>query len=76
MYLWVTKASNKQIQLQIGLSNHAINIAFAYLQKICGRWLQENSIQLGRPGIIVQVEENQFSDQPKHHRSRAAENPI
>ena len=33
-------------------------------------------IQLGGPGIIVQVDESQFSHKPKHHRGRAAEIPI
>ena len=76
MYLWATKASNKQTQLQTGLSNHTIIDAFACLREICGRYLQENPIQLGGPGIIVQVDESQFSHKPKHHRGRAAEIPI
>ena len=76
MYLWATKASNKQTQLQTGLSNHTIIDAFACLRKICGRYLQENPIQLGGPGIIVPVDESQFSHKPKHHRGRAAEIPI
>ena len=76
MYLWATKASNKQTQLQTGLSNHTIIDAFACLREICGRYLQENPIQLGGPGIIVQVDESQFSHKPKHHRGRAAENPF
>ena len=66
MYLWATKASNKQTQLQTGLSNHTIIDAFACLREICGRYLQENPIQLGGPGIIVQVDESQFSHKPKY----------
>ena len=76
MYFWATKASNKQTQLQTGLSNHTINDAFACLREICGRYLQENPIQLGGPGKIVQVDESQFSHTPKHHRCRAPEIPF
>ena len=62
--------------MQTGLSNHTIIDAFTCLREICGRYLQENPIQLGGPGIIVQVDESQFSHKPKHHRGRAAEIPI
>ena len=41
MYLWATKASNKQTQLQTGLSNPTIIDAFACLREICGRYLQK-----------------------------------
>ena len=43
---WAMKASNKQTQLQTGLSNHTIIDAFACLREICGRYLQENPIQV------------------------------
>ena len=68
LYVSYFLASNKQTQLQTGLSNHTIIDAFACLREICGRYLQENSIQLGGPGTIVQVDESQFSHKPKHHR--------
>ena len=53
MYLWATKPSNKQTQLQTGFSNHAIFNAFVCLREICGQFLQENPIQLGGSGVIA-----------------------
>ena len=41
VYLWSIQTSNKQTQLQTGLSGYAIINAFGCLREICDRYLQK-----------------------------------
>ncbi|XP_063710240.1 uncharacterized protein LOC134838875 [Symsagittifera roscoffensis] len=76
IYLWGMRGSNKNAATQVGVSQRAIVDAFASLREICQRHLLANPIQLGGPGIVLEIDESCFSHKPKHHRGRIPQQPI
>ena len=47
-----------------------------FFREICTGYFQTNPVQLGGPGITVEIDESCFSHKPKHHRRRPPNTSI
>ena len=43
---------------------------YQWLREVCSTFLLSDPMKLGGPGIVVQVDESQFSHKPKVHSAR------
>ena len=77
IYLWSLQESNNKTIVMVGIkANKSVVDAYASLREICQRYLMANPIQLGGPGIVLELDESCFSHKPKHHRGRVPRKPM
>ena len=76
IYCWSMRTGNKNTMQLTGLKKKAVIDAFASLREICQRHLLANPIQLGGPGVVVQIDESCFGHKVKGGRGRAPKNPL
>ena len=70
IYLWSQETSVKNSCDTLGLSRPTVIQMFQSMRNICSTKLEQEPIQLGGPGIIVQIDESLFRHKPKYHRGR------
>ena len=70
MYLWSQDAPVKMTTENTGLSKMTVIQWFSNHRNICSQYLVNNPIQMGGPGIILEIDESLFRHKPKYHRGR------
>jgi len=66
-YYWLSKATSKQIETYLGLSDKTVTAFTHYLQQLVGDSLNEVDLVIGGPGIEVEVDETKLG-KVKNHR--------
>ena len=76
MYLWCERIGETAAGRQVNISEKTMIDFYSFFREVCTAYFQTNPIQLGGPGITVEIDESCFSHKPKHHRGRVSETPI
>ena len=66
LYLWSERSSARFTSKQL---NYVCQL-YGEFREICTDYFAKNPIKLGRPGIIVQIDESCFSHKVKFHHGR------
>jgi len=69
IYYWTYRYPQEIVLHETGLSNHTVIDFYNFLREVCRVVLQEQSEPIGRPGVIVQIDESKFGKR-KHNRGR------
>ena len=70
LYLWSQDAPVKMTTENTGLSKMTVIQWFSNHRNICSQYFANNPIQMGGPGIILEIDESLFRHKPKYHRGR------
>ena len=56
-----------KIMIDLSLSKNTVISFFQRIRSLCTKFLVDNPINVGGDGVIVQIDESCFSQQPKYH---------
>ena len=70
IYLWSQDAPVKTAVENTGLSKKTVIQWYANHRRTCSDYFIQNPIQMGGPGVILEIDESLFRHKPKYHRGR------
>ena len=70
LYVWSREYPIKDAKEEASVSHKTAVDVYQWLREVCSTFLLSDPMKLGGPGIVVQVDESQFSHKPKVHSAR------
>ena len=71
LYHWALDTPMSTTCQAVGISAKTIDY-FNLIREVCSQKLCSTPVQLGGPGVVVQIDESLFTHKPKYHRGRPA----
>ena len=71
-YLWSQGTKVNSVERQVQIDEKTIIQMFQYLRDVCSTKLLSTPVELGGPGVIVQIDESLFNHKSKYNRGRRA----
>ncbi len=71
-YLWLCRASSSCAIAYHGHSSHTVSSDYSYFRQLAADSLDEHELEIGGPGIIVELDESKFGKR-KYHRGHRVE---
>ena len=70
LYLWCIQESQQNAADLTGVDRRAVGNIFTSIRACIAAYFKKNPVQLGGPGVIVQIDESAFGHKQKYHRGR------
>ena len=71
-YLWSQGTKVNSVERQVQIGEKTVIQMFQYLRDVCSTKLLSTPVELGGPGVIVQIDESLFNHKSKYNRGRRA----
>ena len=72
LYQWALDTPMSTTCQAVGISAKTTIYYFNLIREVCSQKLCSTLVQLGRPGVVVQIDESLFTHKPKYHYGRPA----
>ena len=76
IYCWCFEFSEAATVNLTNISRRSIQDIFASFRMACSQYFKDFPVQLGGPGVVVQIDESCFSHKVKFHRGRGPSEPL
>jgi hypothetical protein len=71
-YIWSQGTKVNSVERQVQIGEKTVIQLFQYLRDVCFTKLLSTPVELGGPGVIVQIDESLFNHKSKYNRGRRA----
>ena len=65
LYWWARQYPVTGAFQEVQVSKHSAIQAYQWFRDVCSTWLLAQPIRLGRPGVVVQIDESLYRHKPK-----------
>ncbi len=70
LYFWSLETPVTRVAAETGLSERTCIQWYAFFRDVCSNWLLRNQVQIGGPGVVVQIDESVIARR-KYNRGHA-----
>ncbi|XP_071152157.1 uncharacterized protein [Mytilus edulis] len=70
IYLWSQESKVNTVVKQVDIGEKTVIQMYQYLRDVCSTKLLNTPIELGGPGVVVQIDESLFNHKSKYNRGR------
>ena len=76
IFYWCDEIGETSASQLLNVSLKTMVDLYSFFREVCTKHFETNPVQLGGPGITLQVDGSCFSHKPKHHRGRTPHSQI